>query len=87
MAFHGCGTALVFARTETALFHRTIWEKATAILFFEGRLFFHHVDGRRADNNAGAPSCLVAYGMNDAQRICAAQHSLKGKFIWLRPPR
>jgi hypothetical protein len=83
MAAHGRGTALIFARTETALFHETVWNRATAILFFQGRLFFHHADGRRADNNAGAPSCLVAYGNDDALRLQSAAIRLTGKLIWL----
>lgn len=62
MASHGNGVALVFARTETDLFHRLIWRQASAVLFLRGRLFFHRPDGVRAGANAGAPSCLVAYG-------------------------
>lgn len=81
MASHGRGTALIFARTETELFFETVWHAATAVMFFHGRLFFHHVDGRRADNNAGAPSCLVAYGRDDAERLHGA--GFKGKFLWL----
>jgi hypothetical protein len=67
MAGHGHGTALTFARTETALFFETVWRRATAVLFLEGRLYFHHVDGTRAYANAGAPSVLVAYGERDAE--------------------
>lgn len=66
LADHGSGTALVFARTETSWFFETIWRKATAILFLEGRIHFHLPDGARAKANAGAPSCLVAYGEHDA---------------------
>ncbi|WP_197033389.1 DNA N-6-adenine-methyltransferase [Bradyrhizobium sp. URHD0069] len=65
MVEHGVGTALIFARTETDLFFETIWTKATSILFLRGRLHFHHVDGKRAEANAGAPSILVAYGEED----------------------
>lgn len=67
MVAHGNGTALIFARTETAMFFETVWRKATAILFLEGRLHFHHANGIRAAANAGAPSCLVAYGHSDAE--------------------
>lgn len=69
LAEHGSGTALVFARTETAGFAAQVWGKAEAVLFLHGRLHFHHADGTRAKANAGAPSCLVAYGQLDAYRL------------------
>lgn len=59
---HGNGIALIFARTETDTFFKQVWEKANAVLFIKGRLYFHHVSGERAKSNAGAPSCLIAYG-------------------------
>lgn len=55
LADHGHGTALIFARTETAAWHDHVWPRATGIRFIRGRLTFHHVDGRRAAFNAGAP--------------------------------
>jgi hypothetical protein len=69
LAEHGSGTALIFARTETAGFQTHVWGKADAILFLAGRLTFHHRDGSKAAANSGAPSCLVAYGMDDAMRL------------------
>lgn len=69
MAKHGNGIALIFARTETAMFFEHVWAKAAAILFLEGRLHFHYPDGRRADANAGGPSCLIAYSRADAERL------------------
>lgn len=66
MADHGHGTALLFARTETVVFFETVWSRATAILFVQGRPHFHHQDGRRAGANSGAPVCLIAYGRADA---------------------
>ncbi len=69
LAAHGCGTALIFARTDTVMFHRHVWGVASAILFLQGRLFFHRPDGRRADANAGGPSCLIAYGARDADAL------------------
>jgi hypothetical protein len=69
LADHGNGLALIFARTETAMFFEHVWRKADALLFFEGRLFFHHADGTRADANAGAPSVLVAYGSEAVKRL------------------
>ena len=62
LAEHGNGIALTFARTETAGFVEHVWGKASAVMFLHGRLHFHHPDGTRAKANAGAPSCLVAYG-------------------------
>lgn len=69
LASHGRGTALVFARTETAMWFDHIWPKASAILFLRGRLYFHHSDGTRAAANAGAPSALVAYGDEDGELL------------------
>lgn len=72
LADHGTGTALVFARTETSWFVEQVWERATLVLFLAGRLHFHYADGTRAPANAGAPSCLVAYGDDDADRLVAS---------------
>ena len=81
LAEHGDGIALIFARTETAMFFEEVWEKADALLFLRGRLAFHHIDGSRANTNAGAPSVLVAYGERNA---AALRHSgLGGQFIEL----
>ena len=66
---HGGGIALIFARTETAGFFRSVWREALGLYFLEGRLFFHHVDGRRAAHNSGAPSVLVAYGEAGYERL------------------
>lgn len=82
MADHGEGTALIFARTETALFFETVWRRATACLFVEGRLFFHHPDGRRASNNSGAPSVLVAYGARDSGLLRLS--GLRGHYVALQ---
>jgi hypothetical protein len=81
LADHGHGTALIFARTETAMFHRQVWERAKACLFLEGRLHFHWPDGERACFNAGAPSVLVAYSGDDARALTAS--GLRGKLVWL----
>lgn len=81
MAGHDCGTALIFARTETSWFGETVWRAASAVLFLEGRLYFHRPDGTRAAANAGAPSCLVAYGHRDARIL--AMSGLKGAFVRL----
>lgn len=83
LADHGNGIALIFARTETSMFFEEVWKKADAVLFLEGRLFFHHVDGTRAKSNAGAPSVLVAYGTDCANRLRWFDGIL-GKYIDLK---
>ncbi|MCP6582198.1 phage N-6-adenine-methyltransferase, partial [Klebsiella pneumoniae] len=55
MADHGNGIALIPARTETAMFYETVWARADAVLFMQGRPHFHYVCGRRAPANSGAP--------------------------------
>ncbi|TLH64286.1 adenine methyltransferase [Mycolicibacterium aubagnense] len=81
LADHGAGTALIFARTETAWFVEAVWKRATAVMFLHGRIHFHYADGTRAKANAGAPSCLIAYGERDAR---ALRHSgLDGTYIQL----
>ena len=79
LACHGNGIALIFARTETQMFFDNVWGQADAILFLKGRLVFHNVDGTKARANAGAPSCLVAYGEHNAD--CLLRCSIRGKWI------
>jgi phage N-6-adenine-methyltransferase len=72
MARHGRGTAIILARTETALFFATVWDAptATAVLFLKGRPHFHvPPTGVQAKGNCGAPACLVAYGARDAESL------------------
>jgi DNA N-6-adenine-methyltransferase (Dam) len=83
LAAHGCGSALIFARTETECWHQHVWPKASAILFLEGRLFFHRADGSKAQHNAGAPSAIIAYGSDDARRLQGA--GVEGFFVDLTP--
>ena len=78
---HGNGIALIFARTETEMFFEHVWNAATALLFIKGRLYFHYVDGRRAAANSGAPSVLVAYGLNNGESL--AQSGIEGRMVWL----
>lgn len=82
MADHGKGTALIFARTETAVFQAQVWERASGLLFLAGRLHFHDAQGVRAKANAGAPSVLCAYGPEDMDRLAASD--LPGAFVPLR---
>jgi hypothetical protein len=78
---HGDGIAFIFARTDTAAFHKYVFEKADAVLFLLGRTFFYHVDGSRAKLSAGAPSCLVAYGSENVEAL--ENCKLPGKLIHL----
>jgi hypothetical protein len=81
MADHGQGTALTFARTETAVFFETVWGRATALLFLKGRLTFCTASGRPGRANAGGPSVLIAYGAFDSQRLRGAK--IPGHFVAL----
>jgi hypothetical protein len=81
LADHGNGIALVFARTETAMFARHVWPRASGVLFLAGRVTFCRRDGRLAQKNAGAPSCLVAYGQDNANVLEAC--ALAGAFVAL----
>lgn len=72
LADHGTGTALIFARTETAAFQRHVWGRATACLFLAGRITFCTPSGKPGKGNAGAPSVLVAYGDRDAQALASS---------------
>jgi len=77
---HGRGTLLVFATVETAMWHELVWPKATAILFPLGRFTFSRGDGVQAAANAGKPSALIAYGMNDAMAL--ADSGIPGRLVW-----
>lgn len=68
LADHGDGTALVFARTETAYWQDHVWPRATGVLFLRGRVAFHRGNAA-AEGSAGAPSALVAYGALDWQML------------------
>jgi len=75
---HGNGIALVFARTETAMFFDHVWGKVAGALFLKGRLHFYQLDGTRARGNSGGPSVLLAYGEENARLLKSC--SLKGAF-------
>lgn len=81
LAYHQNGIALIFARTETEMFFDHVWDKADALLFIKGRLYFYTVEGKKARANSGAPSVLIAYGKENAERL---KHScIKGAFVEL----
>ncbi len=82
MAEHDCGTALIFARTDTDAFHRFVYGAASGLLYLRGRLNFHRPDGSRAEANSGAPSVLIAYGETDCEILSVAP--IDGHFEALR---
>lgn len=78
LAEHGDGIALLHARTEAEWFE-PVWDRASAILFLDDRLHFHHQDGRRASANSGAPACLAAFSARDVNRL---QHAgIRGRLV------
>lgn len=79
MKEHNNGIALIFARTDTKMFHDYVFN-ADAILFLKGRLSFYDVQGNKG-GTAGAPSCLVAYGSEAVERLWNC--GLKGKLVLL----
>jgi hypothetical protein len=81
MAMHNNGIALIFARTETDMFFRWVWESASSVRFIEGRLYFHYVDGSKAKANAGGPSVLIGFGKEADKRL--NDSSIKGKYVKL----
>jgi len=81
LADHDNGIALVFARTETAMFRDHVWRRATALLFLYGRPHFCLPDGTRARGNSGGPLVLVAYGYFNASML--RESGLAGRFVKL----
>lgn len=79
MARHNRGTALVFARTETAMFFESVWPRAWAVNFLEGRLAFYRPDGTHPNDDSGGPSVLIAYGREDAERL----RRVRGRVVML----
>lgn len=82
LATHGDGIALIFARTETAMFHKHVWARASGLLFIKGRLAFCDRTGKPA-SSAAAPSVLVAYGERNAEVLSTC--AIQGKYVPLRP--
>lgn len=66
---HGDGVALLFARTDTDLFHDWVFPHADAMLFLHGRVRFLTPDRQYADRTSGAPSVLIAYGKHNADAL------------------
>lgn len=82
MCVHGNGIALIFARTETAIFFNYIWNEAHGVMFLKGRLRFYNADGTLPVNSAGSPSCLVAYGADNVRAM--RDSGLNGKLLLLQ---
>jgi len=80
MSEHKECIGLIFARTETRMFRKFVWEKAKAVLFCYGRLTFHHSTGEKGKTAAGAPSCLIAWSDEGVQRL---RKYKKGKLVLL----
>ena len=81
MSQYDNGIALIFARTETKMFQKWVWSKATSLLFIYNRLHFYNAIGIRAKANTGAPSVLIAYGKEADKRLQRSE--IKGKYIKL----
>ena len=58
-----------------------IRKKAHSILFLWGRLYFHHVDGKRAAANSGAPSALISY--DESNTLALEASGLPGRVVRL----
>ena len=69
IADHANGLALIPARTDTKAFFESVWHKADAVLFFSGRLRFHHANGSLSKNSMGAAHVLVAYGNQNVDTL------------------
>lgn len=81
LADHGDGIALVPARTEVeSWFWPQVWERADAVFFFRGRLYFRRPDGT-TEGNAGHGSVLAAYGLRNVHAIELS--GLRGRTIRL----
>ena len=83
LADYGNGIALIFVRSETSLFFNHIWPRAHGIFFIKGRLTFLSANGTPSRFNAGAPSCLVAYGRENVEALAIS--GLAGKLVALDP--
>ncbi len=80
-SLHKNAIVLIFARTETKMFFKYIWEQADAILFIKGRIKFYHNNGVQGDS-AGAPSVLVAFGKRNVRALYESK--IKGILIRLK---
>lgn len=70
LAAHQNGIALIFARTETKMFFEHVWNKADALLFLEGRLFFHLADAPHYERCLSAPHEWYVYNPATKAQAC-----------------
>lgn len=84
LAEHGTGTALIFARTETAYFQDVVFKKAEALLFIRDRLNFCNAKGKEIGRSP-APSVLAAFGQVDRKILisASARGLIQGKLLIL----
>jgi len=61
------------------MFHKHVWQRATALLFMRGRVTFRLPCGTDPKKNSGAPSVLVAYGDENAR--CLRECNLRGSYV------
>lgn len=81
MGRHHNGIALIFARTETSVFHDHVWNRADALFFLRGRLRFFRTDGSQSRESSGGPSVLISYGQNNVEALRSS--GLRGKLVVL----
>ena len=81
MTEHGNGIVLIFARTDTAVFHDLLCPHADAVLFVRGRLRFYRPDGTEGDT-AGCGSALWAFGKDNADALLNS--GIEGLFVNLK---
>jgi hypothetical protein len=79
MRSHEHGIALLSARTEIDTWHTYIWPFCFTIFWFKGRLWFYDENGQIGRTNAGAPSVLISYDAESADRI--ADSGLPGRHL------
>jgi hypothetical protein len=68
---HGNAIVLLHSRTDAAWFHEAV-RACDAILFFKGRIRFHHGDGTVCAGRPAFMSVLVAYGQANAAALAAS---------------
>lgn len=90
MAEHSNGIALLFARTETAMFFESIWRRATGIMFLRGRIRFYKKERTRYVQREASPSpsVLIAYDRDDETTTNSEllrQSGLDGYYVDLSP--
>lgn len=68
MAEHRNGIALIFAKTDTAVWRDYIWPYCDSVLFIAGRLAFRLPDGTKKEGSGG-PSVLISWSPKDTEYL------------------